>query len=63
MSKKGKGLLALITGIAAGAAAVFLSKEENRAKTVKAVKEAKTSAKKAVKTAKRKAASKKTVKK
>lgn len=30
MSKKGSGFFTLITGIAAGAAAVFLSKEENR---------------------------------
>ena len=62
MSKKGKGLLALITGVVAGAAAVFLSTEENRVKTVKAVKTAKTSAKKAVKTAKKKASPKKTAK-
>ncbi len=54
MSKKGKGLFTLIAGAAAGAAALFLSKEENRVKTVKAVKKAKTSAKKAVGTAKKK---------
>ncbi len=59
MSKKGKGLFALVAGVAAGAAALFLSKEENRVKTVKAVKKAKSSAKKAVKTAKRKATKKK----
>ncbi|MBT7183729.1 MAG: hypothetical protein HN912_02610 [Candidatus Pacebacteria bacterium] len=62
MSKKGKGLFALLTGVAAGAAAMFLSKEENRTKTVKAAKKAKTSAKKAVRTAKRKVATKKTKK-
>jgi hypothetical protein len=63
MSKKGNGLLALITGVATGAAAVFFSKKENRAKTVKVVKKAKTSAKKAVNAAKRKTAPKKTTKK
>jgi hypothetical protein len=63
MSKQGKGLFALVAGVAAGAAAMFLSKEENRAKTVKAAKKAKTSAKKAVRTAKRKVAPKKSVKK
>lgn len=63
MSKKGKGLFALMTGIAAGAAAVFLSEEKNRAKTVKAVEKAKVSARKAVRTAKRKVASKKATKK
>lgn len=55
MSKKGKGLLALVAGVAA---AVFLSKKENRDKTVKAVKNAKDSAQKAVKTAKSKTAKK-----
>ncbi len=63
MSKKGRGLLALVAGVATGAAAMFLSKEENRTKTVKAVKKAKTSAKKAVKTAKRKTVRKKAAKK
>lgn len=59
MSKKGNGLFALIAGAAAGAAALFLSKEENRTKTVEAVKKAKTNAKKAVNTAKKKATTKK----
>lgn len=63
MGKRGKGLFTLITGIAAGAAAMFLSKEENRVKTIKAAKKAKTSAKRAVKTAKRKAVAKNTSKK
>jgi hypothetical protein len=54
MSKKGKGLLALVAGAAAGAAAIFLSKEENRQKTVKAVNKAKRSATRVVKTAQRK---------
>ena len=58
MSKKGRGLLALVAGIATGAAAMFLSKEENRTKTIKAVKKAKRSATKTVKTAQRKTAKK-----
>lgn len=62
MSKKGKGLFTLIAGVAAGAAAMFLSKKENRVKTVKAAKKAKTTAKKAVKTAQRKTVTKKTKK-
>jgi DUF438 domain-containing protein len=37
MAKKG-GLLTLITGLALGAAALFLSKEENREKTKKVAK-------------------------
>ncbi len=59
MAKKGKGLFPFIVGLAAGAAAVFFSKEENRAK-------AKRGAKKAVrkgKTIARKASKKKTTKK
>jgi hypothetical protein len=61
MAKRNGGLLALVTGMAMGAAAVFFSKKENRTKTVSA---AKTAAKKA-KTAKKKAVSsaKKAVKK
>ena len=60
MSKKGNGLFTLIAGVAAGAAAMFLSKKENRVKAVKVVKKAETSARRAVKTAKRKVAAKKT---
>lgn len=63
MSKKGKGLFALITGMAAGAAAVFLSEEKNRAKTVKAVKKAETSARRVVRKAQRRVTTKKTSKK
>ncbi len=37
MSKKNKGLFPFVMGIAMGAAAVFLSKDENRQKTKKAV--------------------------
>lgn len=37
MSKKAGGLLTFLTGVAAGAAAVFLSKKENRVKTQKVV--------------------------
>ncbi|MBU0578983.1 hypothetical protein KKE34_02855 [Patescibacteria group bacterium] len=63
MSKKGKGLLALIAGVAAGATAIFLSKEENRTKAAKAVKKAKTTVEKAVETAQKKVAVKKAPKK
>ena len=63
MSKNGRGLFALVAGVAAGAAAMFFSKEENRSKTVTAVKKAKASAEKDVKTAKKKTSAKKTTKK
>ncbi len=63
MSKQGKGLFALVAGVAAGAAAMFLSKKENRDKTVQAAKKAQTTAKKAVRTAQRKVANKKTTSK
>lgn len=39
MSKKSTGLLALVAGVAAGAAALFLSKKENRDKVAKTSKE------------------------
>ena len=45
MAKKG-GLLTLVTGLALGAAALFLSKEENREKTKKVAKVAVAKAKK-----------------
>ncbi len=51
MSKK-KGLLALALGVAATAAAIFLSKEENREKTKVAVKKAAVQAKAVAKKAK-----------
>lgn len=57
-NKKKGGLLALLTGVAAGAVAVFLSKKENREKTKEAVREASTKAKKAVKSAHKKASKK-----
>jgi len=41
MSKKSGGLFTLVTGIAMGAAAVFFSKEENRAKAQKTLATAK----------------------
>ncbi|NCN24082.1 MAG: hypothetical protein COU65_04685 [Candidatus Pacebacteria bacterium CG10_big_fil_rev_8_21_14_0_10_42_12] len=44
---KQKNLLTLLTGIAMGAAASFLSKEENREKTKKVILNAASSAKKA----------------
>jgi hypothetical protein len=53
MAKRKGGLLALVTGVAVGAAAMFFSKKENRTKTVRAAKKAATKAK----TAKRKAVS------
>lgn len=43
---KQKGLLTLLTGVAMGAAAMFLSKEENRQKTKKVILDATSSAKK-----------------
>lgn len=67
--KRKGGLLALVVGMAVGAAASFLSKEENRNKVKKtakrAVSKAKSAEKKAVRSAKRvvkkgKAAAKKT---
>jgi membrane protein implicated in regulation of membrane protease activity len=39
-SKGGLGLLAFLTGVAAGATALFLSKKENRDKTKQAVDQA-----------------------
>lgn len=39
-SKKGPGMLTFLTGMAAGAAAVFFSKKENRDKTKEAVDQA-----------------------
>lgn len=46
MSKQGPGLLSFLTGLAAGAAAVFFAKESNREKAVKEVKAATRTAKK-----------------
>lgn len=40
MAKRKGGLLALMTGVAVGAAAMFFSKKENRTKTVKVAKKA-----------------------
>lgn len=40
MAKRKGGLLALVTGVAVGAAAMFFSKKENREKTVKVAKKA-----------------------
>ena len=51
MAKRKGGLLALVTGVAVGAAAMFFSKKENRDKTARVAKKAATKAK----TAKRKA--------
>ncbi len=49
MAKKSHGLLTLVVGAVAGAAAVFFSKEENRQKAQVAVKEATVEAKKTAK--------------
>lgn len=46
MAKKRGGLLALVAGLAMGAAALFLSKKENRTKVVKTAKKVAVSAKK-----------------
>ncbi|MCC6711301.1 MAG: hypothetical protein IT416_03035 [Candidatus Pacebacteria bacterium] len=40
MAKRKGGLLALVTGVAVGAAAMFFSKKENREKTVRVAKKA-----------------------
>ncbi|MFZ5437483.1 MAG: hypothetical protein ACOZAK_00285 [Patescibacteria group bacterium] len=45
MAKRKGGLLALVTGLAVGAAAIFFSKKENRDKTVKVAKKAVSKAK------------------
>lgn len=49
MSKKSGGLFAFLTGMAVGAAALFLSDEGNRKKTKKAVEETTATAKKEAK--------------
>lgn len=46
MAKRRGGLLALVAGMAMGAAALFLSKKENRDKVVSTAKQAATRAKK-----------------
>ncbi len=46
MSKKKKGLFAFLTGLAMGAAAVFLSNKENREKTKEVVEDTAKKAKK-----------------
>lgn len=46
MAKKSGNLLALITGVAAGAAAVFFAKQENRVKATKVAKKTTAQAKK-----------------
>lgn len=46
MAKKSGNLLALVTGVVAGAAAVFFSKQENRTQATKVAKKATTRAKK-----------------
>lgn len=46
MSKKGPGLFTFITGLAAGAAAVFLAKKSNRELAAKEIKAATVTAKK-----------------
>jgi hypothetical protein len=51
MGKK-NGIVSLVAGLALGAAAMFLSKKENRDHTVLAAKKAKLKATKALKTAK-----------
>jgi hypothetical protein len=57
MAKRKGGLLALVTGVAVGAAAMFFSKKENREKTVRVAKKAASKAmvakKKAVASAKK----------
>lgn len=72
MAKRKGGLLALVTGMAVGAAALFFSKKENREKTVRAAKKvaskAKVAERKAVSSAKKavkkgKVAAKKAIKK
>lgn len=45
MSKKGPGLLSFVVGVAAGAAALFLSKPENRVKAKKVARTVATKAK------------------
>ena len=52
MSKK-YGLLTVLTGVALGAAALFLSKKDNRAQAIKAVKKVEAAAKKAKTTVKK----------
>lgn len=52
MSKKAGGIIALVSGLALGAAALFLSKKENREKTKAVAKKVVAKAKTVVKKAK-----------